>query len=84
MGLGFPSLPPLVYSVSFGCFENQARVETQISVGQLRESLQENDGQKSWGEKMRLLLLQARLREQPAPAREMEFQPQNWRLLCGQ
>ena len=52
--------------------------------GQLRESLQENDGQKSWGEKMRLLLLQARLREQPAPAREMEFQPQNWSLLCGQ
>lgn len=51
-------------------------METQISVGQLRESLQENDGQKSWGEKMRLLLLQARLREQPAPAREMEFQPQ--------
>lgn len=32
----------------FGCFENQARVETQISVGQLRESLQE----KWWAKKL--------------------------------
>ena len=51
MGLGVHPFLRWFTPCFSGCFENQARVETQISVGQLRESLQENDGQESWGEK---------------------------------